>query len=265
MRTARTFFAAITTVVLVAASSVASARVLKTSEEFHKSYSISPSGSVRLSDVNGNVRIKSWSKNEVKVDAVKYADDEDELGRVRIEVDATSDMVDIDTKYPSDNGSSHGNGVKVEYTLTVPADANLKEITTVNGDIDISGVGGQVKASTVNGNLDASDLKSGCELKTVNGEVGAKFFELPSSAKVRLESVNGRIAVHLPASAEADVEARVTTGSISNDFGLVSSSEQHDNSFVKIGDSLHGQIGKGGAELRMNLVNGSIEILKSGK
>ncbi len=44
------------------------------SEEFHQTYALEADGSVELDNINGAVHISAWDQNEVKVDAVKYAD-----------------------------------------------------------------------------------------------------------------------------------------------------------------------------------------------
>ena len=43
-------------------------------EEFHQTYAITPDGRVELENINGSVHVSTWDRNEVKVDAVKYAD-----------------------------------------------------------------------------------------------------------------------------------------------------------------------------------------------
>jgi hypothetical protein len=231
-------------------------------EEFHQSYKLSAGGSIRLNNINGGVEIKVWDKDEVKVDAIKHADDKEALDELNVVVDASSDLVDIDTKYPE--GEDH-HGLWVEYTITVPKDANLEKIETINGDIDISGVEGKINASTINGTVDASSIKNDCHLETVNGKIEAKFVSLKSVFKGTMKSVNGSIVASLPASASAKIKANTVSGRISNDFGLESSRENDEHSFVKIGDSINGKIGDGGAYLDMENVNGSIKILKSGE
>lgn len=260
MKPMKSFVAAF--VLLVACSCQASVFGGGVKEEFHQSYALSPGGSVRLNNINGGVEIKVWDKNEVKVDAVKHADDKESLDELNIVVDASKDLVDIDTKYPE--GEDH-HGLWVEYTITVPKDANLEKIKTVNGDIEISGVEGKIDASTVNGTVDASNIKNDCHLETINGKIDAEFVSLKSVFKGTMKSVNGSIVASLPASASAKIKANTVSGRISNDFGLESSRESDEHSFVKIGDSINGKIGDGGAYLDIENVNGSIKILKSGE
>jgi hypothetical protein len=48
-------------------------------EEFHQTYSLTSDGRVSLNNINGAAHISAWDRNEVKVDAVKRADDQDGL------------------------------------------------------------------------------------------------------------------------------------------------------------------------------------------
>ena len=68
-------------------------------EEFHQTYTLTPDGRVELDNINGAVHISTWDKNEVKVDAVKYADAKDRLDEARIEIDSGKDYLSIRTKY----------------------------------------------------------------------------------------------------------------------------------------------------------------------
>ncbi len=250
---------------LAACSRQVPARESGITEEFHQSYALSSGGSVRLNNINGGVRIKVWDKDEVKIDAVKHADNKDMMDQLEIVVNASHDLVDVDTKYP-ENSNTHnhnGQGPWVEYTITVPKDANLDSIKTINGDLEISGVEGKIKASTINGTVHASDIKNDCRLETINGKVKAGFASLGSGSDVTLKSVNGSIVINLPTDASARIKASAFRGHISDDFGLVSSRESEGHSFIKFGDSIDGKIGDGSASLNAETVNGGIKILKS--
>src|SRR5947208_12058727 len=104
-------------------------------EEFHQTYAITADGRVELDNINGDVHISSWDRNEVKVDAIKYADTKEGLEEAKIEVDAGTDSISIRTKYPSHNNTwnwgSHNNPASVEYTLTVLRNVRLDEIKLI--------------------------------------------------------------------------------------------------------------------------------------
>lgn len=225
-------------------------------EEFHQTYSISPEGRVELSNINGDVHISSWDRNEVKVDAVKYADTKEQLDAAKIEIDAGGDYVSIRTKYPDHdhtfNWGSHNNPASVEYTLTVPRKARLDEISLINGALDLSGVSGAVRASCVNGRLEAKNLAGEAKLSTVNGGLEGSFDKLASNS-VELNSVNGGIQLTIPSDSNASIEANTVSGGIDNDFGLHVS-----HHFV--GHNLDGELGNGGAHIHLSDVNGRISI-----
>ena len=225
-------------------------------EEFHQTYTITPNGRVELDNINGDVHISSWDRNEVKVDAVKYADTKERLDEAKIEVDASKDSISIRTKYPGQdhnwNWGSHNNPASVEYTLTVPRGVSLDEIKLINGALEVNGISGEVRASCINGRLEAHDLSGHAKLSTINGHLDARFSQL-SRKDIDLSSVNGGLELTIPSDSNAEVEASTVSGGISNDFGL------HVTGHM-VGHSMRGQLGNGGARIKLSNVNGHIAI-----
>lgn len=223
-------------------------------EEFHKTYAITPDGRVELDNINGDVHISTWDQNEVKVDAIKSADWKEQLDQVRIEVDSGKDYLSIQTKYRENEGwARHRNSAVVEYTLTVPRTIQLDEIKLINGSLDVTGVTGEVRASCINGRLETRDLQGRAKLSTINGKLDARFAGLAGKS-VELNSVNGSVDVTIPSDSNAEVEASTVSGAIHNDFGL------HVNNHRFVGHDLRGELGKGGAEIHISNVNGKIDI-----
>ena len=228
-------------------------------EEFHQSYALTATGRVSIANINGNVHISAWDRNEVKVDAVKRAYSAERLSEVTIDVNNTADSVSIRTKYPErnlnfDSRTRENNPASIEYRLTVPRGARIDGVELVNGSLDIDGVQGEVRASLVNGRVKANDLSGEVNLSTVNGAIEASVAGLAASKGVSLNSVNGSIVLSVPPGANAQVRASTVHGQISNDFGLTVDEGQY------VGRNLSGQIGSGGPRIRLNNVNGSITI-----
>lgn len=224
-------------------------------EEFHQTYAITSDGRIELDNINGDVHISSWDRNEVKVDAVKYADTKERLDEAKIEVDAEKDSLSIRTKYPNHdhnwNWGSHNNPASVEYTLTVPRSARLDEIKLINGSLDVTAMTGEVQASCINGRLEAHDLSGRAKLSTINGRLVAKFSQLARS--VELNSVNGSVDLTIPSDSNAEIEANTVSGNIGNDFGL------HVSHHI-VGHNMRGELGNGGAHIKLDSVNGRIEV-----
>jgi hypothetical protein len=225
-------------------------------EEFHQTYAMTPDGRVELDNINGDVHISSWDRNDVKVDAIKYADTKERLEEAKIEIDSGKDYLSIQTKYPHhDQGwhwGSHDNPASVEYTLTVPRTVRLDEIKLINGQLDVNGVSGEVRASCINGRLEAEGLAGRAKLSTINGHLEAKFGQLAGKS-VELNSVNGSVDLTIPSDSNAEVEASTISGGIHNDFGL-----RVDGHMV--GHDMRGELGNGGTLIHLSNVNGRIDI-----
>jgi DUF4097 and DUF4098 domain-containing protein YvlB len=227
----------------------------KVTEEFHHTYPLSSGGRVDLNNVNGEVHITGWDRNEVKVDAVKYAHSQDELNDVEIEVEASSSSVSIDTKYHSHDryfGGGRHDSASVDYTIMVPRNARLDEVELVNGPLEIHGVAGEVHASAVNGNVIADGLQSRTEISTVNGRSEVRFDRVSDSIDV--SSVNGTVELVVPSDTKARVEVSTVSGRIDNNMGFRTG--RHSWS----GHSLEGELGGGGPDIKLSNVNGRIEL-----
>lgn len=226
-------------------------------EEFHQTYPLAAGGRVELDNINGAVHITGWDRNEVKVDAVKYAGTKERLDEAKIVVETGSNYVSIRTKYRdhdlSWNHDGWNNPASVEYTLMVPRTAKLDEIKLVNGELDIHGITGEVRASSVNGRMTAEGLQGRVKLSAVNGRMEVQVDRLADSP-IKLSSVNGSIELTLPSDAKAELEASTVSGGIDDDFGL------HVRHHRYVGHDLRGELGGGGTRIELSNVNGHIEI-----
>jgi DUF4097 and DUF4098 domain-containing protein YvlB len=220
-------------------------------QEFHKTVPLSADGRVSLDNINGDVEINGWNRDEVQIDAVKSARDQQRLDEAQIEVSGSGSSVDIKTHYPEHR--TNNNPASVHYTLHVPEKARLDRINLVNGALNVQKLSGDVNANLVNGKLNASDLSGAADLATVNGTIQANYASLNNVREIKLKSVNGTINLQLPQSPNADVSASVVNGGISTDFPLT----------VKghfVGKSMSGTLGSGGVRIELNNVNGGIHI-----
>src|SRR5450432_2151847 len=232
---------------LIAAQGHASDHSGKLTEEFHQTYALTSGGKIELDNINGAVHITAWDKDEVKLDAVKYANTKERLDEATIKVDASRYSVSIHTEYRDRDHTWNIDGnnkpASVEYTLMVPRGARLDEIKLINGSLEIQGVTGEVRASCINGNLSVRGLQGQTELSNINGRTEAEFDRLGNSS-IELSSVNGSVALTLPSDSRAKVEASTVHGGIDNDFGL------HVNNHSWVGHDLRGELGMGGARIK---------------
>ena len=209
-------------------------------EELHKTYPLDADGRVSLHNTHGAVRISAWDRNEVEIDAVKTASGKDILDEAQIVIDAASGSISIRTRYP--DPQTRRNPAVVEYTLKVPRRARLSAIECVHGNVEISGVASDVKASTVHGSVTARNLTGQTRLSTTHGNLDASFDRIEGTPSISMSTVHGNIDLALPDSAGIEYSARTVHGRITSDGG---------------------HTGSGGAHVKLNTVHGNIRIVST--
>ena len=255
MKRRRTVFTACIILCLAAGAAAAAPRT----QEFHWTGTLSPGSTVEVRGVNGDISAATGGAGTITVAAVKSGV-RDDPGDVEIQIVPHGGGITICAVYPGGGpclpgGKSrlgaNNNDVRVDFTLTLPAGANL-EAQTVNGGIRALDIVGDVRATTVNGNVDLS-CDGAADATTVNGSIDAELGSTFREGGLVFQTVNGSIRLRLPHRVGASVRADSANGRIENDFGLPVTGRWGPR-------SLQGDIGGGGAEVRLTTVNGSIEV-----
>jgi DUF4097 and DUF4098 domain-containing protein YvlB len=235
---------------LLASSIVISARTLPVPQvAFRQLYSLGRGGRVTIQNLYGDVTITAWDRDDVLVEAVKHGNQARQLDEARIVVEPGAGTLSIRTIY---DGGDARQPARVEYRLMVPRSAHLEDVRLVNGELEIHGVDGPVKASAVNGAIRAEHMGGAVQLSTVNGIVEAGFERLDRGRPIQLASVNGAIHLLLPAGARASVYAHNRGGGITSAFGTASRDQG--------GHTLKVELHRGGAPIHVYNVNGGIFI-----
>lgn len=245
------FFSVLTASLALAASAAATS-----TEKLEQTYPLNADGTISLSNVNGDIEVVGWDKNEVSLVAEKIASDDAGLQRMQIVIDHSPAHLSIKTELEKKWKFWGNYRAEVRYKLMVPAGAALRKIDVVNSDITVRGVRGPVVLESVNGTIEADGLASGGRFDTVNGSIRASFSKLSAGDKVTLDTVNGSCTATLPADAAFDLDADSINGSISCDYPITigKSGRRH----------LRGSINGGGAVVALESINGGLRI-KSAK
>jgi hypothetical protein len=235
---------------------------LKAEDEIRQDFNfvvpLTADGRLSLDNVNGKIEITPCSSNAVVITGVKRGTNRSQLEAVRTDIDSKSDHVTVHTRIPKKK-FGWKDDVKVDYTVQIPEGARLDKISSVNGQIVISGIGGDIAASTVNGTVQVKDAIRNLNLSTVNGTIAAGIKETRAGQSVSLDTVNGKLTVTLPAEPDVRVNGETLNGSISSDYsGFVIKKE------FPVGKHVNGSVGGGGCNLKVNTVNGSVAIKKAG-
>lgn len=236
----------------------------KVQEEFHQTYQLAPQGRIQLENINGSVRVTGWDRNEVKVDAVKWAYTRERLDEAQIVVDPSTESIRISTKYPErsqtitdDRRGRLNNPATVDYTLFVPRSARIDAVELINGNLSLEGLTNDVRASSINGDVTARGLLGEAKLSTINGSLDANFNQLDATKSIALTSVNGNVTITIPSDSSANLRASNVHGGIENDFGLPVRKGEY------VGYDLSGQLGQGATRIKLGNVNGQINIRRA--
>lgn len=221
-------------------------------------HALAADGSVTISNVNGDIEIRTWDRAEIHIEGEKRAKSADDLSRIEITQEFRPDHAEFKVKLPKKKSGWFGGGgtidAQVDLVVTVPATADLASIRTVNGTLTVTGTTGRLNASTVNGRIEATDLAGDAVLKTVNGRVRADFTAVAPDADLTFETVNGGITLSLPRDTNAQVSSSVVNGHVETALPITLNGRVSRK-------KLEGTFGNGGARLKASTVNGSIEFL----
>jgi DUF4097 and DUF4098 domain-containing protein YvlB len=222
---------------------------------------------LRVKNLNGSISVEKASGDVAEVTGEKQwrrGDPEE----VRFEIVKDGDNVTICALW-GDNSTCNADGahyrhhgwnndrdndVSVKFVIKLPAGVKV-DVGTVNGGVDVSGAQSEVQASTVNGRVDASTSGGPVNASTVNGSIRVHMDEMPGTEDLKFSTVNGSITVEVPASFAAEIDMETVNGSLSSDFPITVSGKVNPR-------HLHAVVGKGGRNVDLKTVNGSIEIKK---
>lgn len=227
-------------------------------EAFEQTNPFAANGTLTLQNVNGDVEVVTWDRNEIRIEGEKSARTEEELQLIDMTISTAPDRARVVVKLPKRQSGWFGGGsirAGVRFKITMPATAHA-EVNTVNGSVRIEGIRGSVDAESVNGAVRAFDVAGPVSISTVNGGVEAKLAALTTGTKLHAKSVNGGVRLRLPAATAATVDASTVNGGIDCDFPLEVTGKIS-------GRRLRGTIGAGSGEIKASTVNGGIHIQKS--
>jgi len=218
-------------------------------EDFNKTLPLKAGESLDLRNLHGFVHITTWNRDDVEIQAKKIARRrQEDLSRVKIEVEAGSSGVRVETVYEKYRNIR----VNVNYEIKVPEGVRLEKIGSTHGDIEIAGRYPDVKAETTHGDIQVKGGDGRIDLSTTHGSIVLELDAVKED--IQAGTTHGSITLRLGGQVNADLRAQTTHGSINVDFPVTlqsgSSSNRH----------LQGRIGNGGRMIELETTHGSIHV-----
>ena len=148
--------------------------------------------------------------------------------------------------------NTDNNDVRVDFTVRVPAGVRFFG-KTVNGNIEAQSLKSDADVSTVNGRVTLSTTGL-ASARTVNGSIEASVGSSQGNEPLEFETVNGSITVSMPKDVNANLHAQTLNGGFDSEFPVTV------QSFRGPRKRITGTIGKGGRDLDLHTINGSIRL-----
>ncbi len=196
--------------------------------------------SLAVETVNGRVDVTAGSAFRAEVEVTTWGADDAEakkrLADVKVRFENDNGRLALYTEEPGIRVRRSGRGWNVRstrdddgdwrsettYRITVPASLPVN-VSAVNGSVNVASVSAPVELTTVNGKITLTGGRRDAKLNTVNGAISATFTELPKGAELDARTVNGSIALTLPAKAGFRLEGHTMSGEILSSFALPAS------------------------------------------
>ncbi len=233
---------------------------------------------VKVSTMNGAITVKGAGGNEVIVESrgagrhvLRRAPSPDPRARGLRRIDTPTAGLRAEEQDNVVTVSSGPMGPGADLTLQVPANATL-QLKTLNGDITVEGVSGEVDANALTGKLTLNNVSGPVVAHSLNRDVNAVFTQAPAGKPMSFTSLNGNIDVTLPPDAKARLKMKTNGGDIYTDFDLkmeppakpATTDERKAGGKYRVHteSTMYGTINGGGPEITLTTFRGNIYLRK---
>lgn len=257
-----------------------SAEAATLKETFKQTYPLGAGGEVEVRNTNGGITVEAWDRNEVQVEAIKQVKADSDakakeiLQKIRIDVQAGSGLVRIETRLPKEEGglfkllTGNSTNYSVTYKIRAPRDvvAGLHStnggvrlvgtrgkavLETTNGGASVERVAGDIRMRSTNGGLNVVEASGNLDGITTNGGITAHFTEVDGD--ISLSTTNGGVTLKVPRDIRASVDVATSNGSIRSELEVEGGQKGR--------KSLTGDINGGGGSLKIRSTNGGVRIV----
>lgn len=243
--------------------------------EFAHRFRMDPGGQLKIYDVRGDIWVRTWDKNEVRVrERVKMEVYDDREARAVLE-ELQSARRHRGPLLEIGGAPYRQRGVYVDFQVTTPRQFNV-ELETSGGELDVSDLTGKATLSTSGGDLKLSNIDGEIEARTSGGDVrvrgatgrtevrtsGGDIYLVRIGGPVEAKTSGGNVVVR---GADAEVDVRTSGGDIEvRDTGgrVKASTSGGDIEVVNARGSV--SVHTSGGDIELENVRGPVEATTSG-
>ncbi|MEP7339431.1 MAG: hypothetical protein ABI977_16960 [Acidobacteriota bacterium] len=219
--------------------------------------------SVEVRGINGGVKIETADTDTAEVLVVRSAKKREDLQQYhQIEIvlhDNTLVIrVENDRKSIFSAIGSRPEG-RQRVVLKLPRKIDL-ELRGTNGKVAIGEIQGQLRMNGINGEIKATRIAGETEIHGLNGGLDVSFAPLSGNG-IEIGGVNGNIDLRFEGEVNADVNTWGINGQVNADLPDV----QNKNNEEPGSGRFKARIGTGGTQIRINGINGNVNLMKAEK
>ena len=182
-------------------------------------------------------------------------------GSYAFEIDEDDNEISFDSDW-------RGRPEKVTVLARVPKRATVSLSTVNDGEIIVSNIVGNLELSNVNGPITARNVSGSVIAESINAAIDVNFAKIDDVDASSFETINGDIAVGIPAGAGAQLHLDSGQGQITSDFevevvpteGTVTHDEDGNGVAIRIENVIVAKINGGGPVLRLKSLHGDMHI-----
>jgi hypothetical protein len=243
--------------------------------DFQWSKALSAGSTVSIHNINGDVKIVPSSSGKVEILGYKRGSGRN-LDRLKVDVVESSRGINVcvlmaDTDSECDEDGMHTNSrgrrwgrdddwndAEIRLEIAVPTNLTVRP-STVSGDIEVTGMHGEIRANTVSGDVHLDRLHaSSVNVNTVSGDIDVRVDELTGRGDFSFHSVSGDIELDVPRDFGAELSMSTVSGDIDSDFPITLGGN---NRMSRRG--ITARIGAGGRRLDVSTVSGDLKLRQS--
>ena len=235
-------------------------RVLE--ETFEHLYTVEPTANITVQNGDGAIFVYGSNTNEMRVRAIKRAYRRSRLTQITIDVSTKPGSVSITTKFPPRPWGLFDRSGTVDYTIVVPATANISGLDLNAGEILVDGMrGATTHARLGEGRMFARNCFTNLDLAIWRGNLILSYdWWEKSTFTAQANLAQGNAWAYLPVGGAFHLLAKAVHGEIFNAFEPHAVAESAAARGMKVDALVNGG---GEATIKFRVTEGNIKILEA--
>lgn len=267
-------------ILMLPGSLVAADRVEKKNDRTEQFEVSTGSPTLEIRNIWGDVRVLSGPEGEITLRISEHRSAPSlklfdlSLAQFPLEIHHDSDRVVARVGHNEERwwqgNECHDCRVDVQFEAHVPPGTRVIASTVNDGRVEVSDIGGLIRADNVNGPVSVYNARSCEAVESINGEVSVSFVARPGT-DCSIETINGDINIEVPDGTGLDISLDLGNGRITSELPIdpvsIPARVEHRESGgvhrYTIEQAAGLRLAGGGPRFSVSSLNGDLRILKT--